>query len=423
MKPSSTQELLARRSEVLGASYRLFYEEPIHLVRGVGVEVFDSQGTRFLDAYNNVPIVGHCNARVIKAQCDQASVLNSHTRYLSEGVIRYAEKLIATMDSHLTQVMFTCTGSEAIDLALRMVRLPGQAQGIVITENAYHGVTAAASAVSPSLGSGYVQEPWIRRVAVPRRVPRGQVAEFFAEGVRLAIADLQDSEYGFSALLMDMAFVSDGVFLQPPGFIAAACQLAHDSGGLVIADEVQSGFGRTGAVMWGYHYHGIRPDLVIMGKSMANGLPVGGVVGTPEIMDRFANRGRYFNTYGGNQVCMAAAEAVLDVIQDDCLLKHAERVGSHLQEQLSHVCAPFGSRVVVSGAGLLAGLEFRDEMDELDPKMSASILNGFRRSGVLVGQCGPANSSIKIRPPLPFTETNVDELSGALSALLGQLPL
>jgi len=416
--PQDADELLRRRREVLGSAYRLFYEAPVVPVRARGVEVFEADGTRLLDAYNNVPVVGHCHPRVVEAQCRQASILNTHTRYLTEDVIRYAEKLLATFSDRLQRSMFTCTGTEAIDLALRIARMPGRPQGVVISSNAYHGITALAASVTSSLGAAWRQEPWVRRVDIPRDVDEQDRGEVFARSVRAAIEDLQRSEHGFSALLLDMALASDGVWLEPAGFLARAADEAHAAGGIVIADEVQAGFCRTGTHVWGHQHQGVRPDLVVMGKSMANGLPVGGVVGVPGLVDDFGAQGRYFNTYGGNPVCMAAAEAVLDVIAEEGLLDNAHRVGTRLQQGLRLAVRDLEPRVRARGCGLFAALEFTTEDGELDAAAATRAANLYRRAGVLVGQCGPDNTSVKIRPPLPFSADNVDELLGVTDEVL-----
>jgi 4-aminobutyrate aminotransferase-like enzyme len=404
------QQLLRRREEVLGRAYRLFYEAPIVPVRASGVEIFEADGSRLLDAYNNVPVVGHCHPRVVEAQCRQAALLNTHTRYLTEGVIRYAEKLLGTFDDPEQRCMFTCTGSEAIDLALRIARMPGRPQGVIISSNAYHGVTALAASVTPSLGASWRQEPWVRTVSVPREVDVRERGEAFAREVREAIEDLQRTEFGFSALLLDMALASDGVWLEPAGLLGPACREAQAAGGIVIADEVQAGFCRTGTHFWGHQHQGVTPDLVVMGKSMANGLPVGGVVGAPLLLEEFGAQGRYFNTYGGNPVCMAAAEAVLDVIEEEALLDHVRSVGTALQSGLRSRVGLLDPLVQVRGSGLFAALEFQTPTGALDPEASRRAVNAYRRAGILVGQCGPDNTSVKIRPPLPFDSINVDEL-------------
>jgi len=411
-------DLLSRRQEVLGQAYRLFYQTPVAPVRAVGVEIFEANGNRILDAYNNVPIVGHCHPRVLEAQCRQAAILNTHTRYLTEPVVRYAEKLLRTMDDHLGRAMFTCTGSEAIDLALRIARMSGRPQGVVVSSNAYHGITALAASVTPSLGPAWRQEPWVRTVEIPREVEDHRRGEAFAHRVQEAIDELQRTEFGFSALLIDMALASDGLWLEPAGWLGMACQMAQEAGGIVIADEVQAGFCRTGAYFWGHQFHDVEPDLVVMGKSMANGLPVGGVVGRPELVDGFGEQGRYFNTYGGNPVCMAAAEAVLDVIEEEALLSHAGDVGRTLQCGLRGLAGDHGSRVRVRGVGLFAAMEFLTIAGEGDSAASSRALNAFRDAGVLVGQCGPGNTAIKIRPPLPFSRENVEELLDVTRAVL-----
>lgn len=240
--------LIERRARVLGPAYRLFYEHPLHLVKGEGVWLYDADGKRYLDAYNNVASIGHCHPKVVEALYEQAKVLNTHTRYLHEGILDYAEKLLATFPPELDQVMFTCTGSEANDLALRIARQYTGGTGLIVTQLAYHGVTDQIAAASPSLGAGVPVGDFVRTVRAPDayRLGAENVAQIFADDVRAAIADLRRCGIKPAALLLDGIFASDGVLSDPAGFLQQAVAVAREEGLLYIADEVQSGFGRTG---------------------------------------------------------------------------------------------------------------------------------------------------------------------------------
>ena len=269
--------LLARRARVLGPSYRLFYERPVHVVRAQGVRLYDDAGESYLDVYNNVPSVGHCHPRVVEAVARQAATLNTHTRYLYDVVLDYAERLIATFPLVLGNVMFTCTGSESSDLALRIAHSHTKGTGIIVTANGYHGLTAAVAEASPSLGEGVPLGSHVRVVAAPDayRLGADRVGDRFAADVKAAIDDMRRHGIKPAALLFDSIFSSDGILSHPPGFISGAVEIIRAAGGLYIADEVQPGFGRTGGGMWGFSRHNVIPDLVVLGKPMGNGLPIG----------------------------------------------------------------------------------------------------------------------------------------------------
>jgi 4-aminobutyrate aminotransferase-like enzyme len=313
--------LLERRASVLGPAYRLFYRDPIHIVRGNGTRLYDVDGVEYLDAYNNVPAVGHCHPAVVAAQSKQAGVLNTHTRYLSTELVEYAERLVDTFPDELSNVMFTCTGSESVDLALRIARHGRSGTGVVVTQNAYHGTTAAAAAISPSLGASMPLGADVRVVPAPRPNAGQNVGEKFAADVSAVIEDLHRHGHGVAALITDTIFSSDGVYPDPSGFLQPAVDAVRRSGGVFIADEVQPGFGRTGDGMWGFTRHGITPDLVVMGKPMGNGMPIAALVARPELLAEFGRQVRYFNTFGGNPVAIAAANAVLDVIEQESGVK------------------------------------------------------------------------------------------------------
>lgn len=422
--PEATQALIQRRQRVLGASYRLFYEEPVHVHRAEGVWLYGPDGTAYLDVYNNVPCVGHCHPRVVAAVRDQVGQLNTHTRYLTDTVVDYAERLVATFPASLAQVMLTCTGSEAIDLALRIARSATGAAGLIVTENAYHGVTAAAAEASPSLGAGVPLGLHVRTVAAPDsfRDDPASMGECFAAAVRAAIADLQRHGAAPAALLFDTVFSSDGLCTHPPGFIQPAVQAIRDAGGLFIADEVQPGFARTGSTLWGFARHRVEPDMVVLGKPMGNGIPIAGVVGRSDLFDDFARRTRYFNTFGGNPVSCAAAIAVLDVLRDEALMENAAVVGKYLQAGLHDLGARFERIGDVRGDGLFIGLEFVSDRQSKTPDsgLANRIVNALRRRHVLISASGKAGNTLKIRPPLPFSTAHADLLLEAMAASLAE---
>lgn len=415
----STAELLARRARLLGPAYRLFYEEPFHPVRGEGVWLYDAAGTPWLDAYNNVVPLGHARPEVVEAIARQASVLNTHTRYLHEGILDYAERLLATMPPELGHATFTCTGSEANDLAMRIATAHTGGTGLIVTRFAYHGVTSALACASPSLGQYVRVGEHVRLVDAPEGAD-ATTGQRFADGVRAAIADLRAHGIAPAALLVDTVFSSDGVFTAPTGFLREAMDVIHAAGGVFIADEVQPGFGRTGEAFWGFMRHGVVPDIVTMGKPMGNGHPVAGLAVRPEVMKEFGQASRYFNTFGGNPVSMAAASAVLDVIQRNGLQDNALQVGNYLRERLAALGQRHALVGEARGAGLFVGLELVTDHTTRAPAtaQAAKVVNGLRQRQVLLSATGPQGNVLKIRPPLVFTREHADLLVERLDEVL-----
>ncbi|WP_152221345.1 aspartate aminotransferase family protein [Pseudomonas sp. SCB32] len=421
------RRLIERRERLLGPAYRLFYERPLHTVRGEGVWLYDKQGNRYLDAYNNVASIGHCHPRVVQAIASQAAVLNTHTRYLQEGILDYAEDLLSTFPAGLEQVMFTCTGSEANDLALRIARHYTGGTGVIITRFAYHGVTGDISELSPALGSGITLPAHARTVRAPDayRLGAQNVAQTLADDVRAAIADLRAHGIKPAALLLDGIFASDGVLPDPTGFLAEAVKVARDEGLLYIADEVQSGFARTGATMWGFQRHGVQPDLVTLGKPMGNGQPIAGVVARADILESFGRNVRYFNTFGGNPVSCAAAQAVLDVIRDERLQERSQRIGDFMLEGIRKLADRHELIGDVRGAGLFLGVELVTDRGAKTPAASQTrrVVNAMRERGVLISAAGPMENILKIRPLLAFEQEHaelfIDCLDKALLEVAG----
>ncbi len=403
----TTADALARRKRVLAPTYRLFYEEPVHIVRGEGVWLYDSEGRRYLDAYNNVPVVGHCHPNVVARLAKQASVLNTHTRYITDTPVELAERLLATMPPELTSVTFTCTGSESNDLAVRISKVATGRTGFIVTDAAYHGTTETLSRMSPVTGQAVGAN--VFTVAAPVGAAG---AAAFAPRIRECIAKMRSAGIEPAALLVDTIFGSDGIAADPPGFLTEAANEIHAAGGLFIADEVQPGFGRTGRTMWGFQRHGLIPDLVTMGKPMGNGHPIAAVVARPEVMDKFAENHRYFNTFGGNTVACAVGLAVLDVIEQGHLMENARKMGERLQQGLHTLAARYPVLGEVRGAGLFIGVQVESR------EATSRIVNGLRRAGVLIGSAGRNVDVLKIRPPLTIAPMEVDLLLETLDGVL-----
>ncbi len=428
---TETARLLARRERLLGPNVTTFYDEPVHVVRGEGVWLWDADGRKYLDCYNNVPHVGHCNPRVVEAIRRQAATLNTHTRYLHAGILDYAERLTATFDPALSTALLTCTGSEANDVALRMAAAATGKAGIIATDHTYHGNTEAVARLSrtntPATGPGghvrFVPAPDSFRP--PGGVPGMAHAQAFADAVAGQIAALEATPHGFAGIILCPHFVNEGFPDLPPGWLKPAADAVRAAGGLLIADEVQPGFGRIGTHMWAHRRHGVVPDIVTLGKPMANGHPVGAVVATPGAMAAFRKSFRYFNTFGGNPVSCAAASAVLDELEERRLLENAADTGAYAKGLLQELAERHPAIGDVRGHGLVLGAELVLDRESKEPATAHAerVVNEARRRGVLLGRLGIHGNTLKIRPPMPFTRENADLLIDVLDRSLAAVPL
>ena len=266
---------LVERRRVLGPCYRLFYQKPLHLVRGRGTRLLGADGEEYLDMYNNIPSMGHSNPAVTEAVTKQLQLLNTHTRYVHENILNYAEDLLSTMPDEINRIMFMCSGSEANDLAVRCAQLFTGGEGVIVTGEAYHGNTALISGLSPSIGKSVAMSRTMRMIPSPDtyRLGTEDLGPWMCEQISLQIADMRRHGIEFAGVLFDDIFSSDGVIPSVRGFLKPVVDLVHREGGVYIADEVQPGFCRTGDAFWGFARHGIVPDIVTMGKPMANGIP------------------------------------------------------------------------------------------------------------------------------------------------------
>jgi len=421
--PPEDEARIARRARLLGPAYRLFYAEPLHLVRGEGVWLYDRDGRAYLDTYNNVASVGHCHPRVVAAMAQQAAVLATHTRYLHDGILDYADRLLALFPTELSHVMFTCTGSEANDLGYRIARAATGGTGVIVTDNAYHGVTLATAEMSMSVGPAVAPGPAVFPIAAPtpENYPMG-IATGFAAAVTAACDRMRAQGIKPAMLIVDTIFSSDGVRPDseghaPQGFLAPAMAAIRAAGGLFLADEVQPGFGRTGSQMWGFKRHGLVPDMVSLGKPMGNGYPMAGLVVQPDTLAEFGGRSRYFNTFGGNAVAAAVGMAVLDVIRDEGLMQNAASVGAAFADGLRDLATTHDTLGETRSAGLFLGTDILKD-GQPDGARATRLVNDLRRMGILISNTGPLGHILKIRPPLPFSLANVDQfLTGLEKAL------
>ena len=403
--------LIEMRTRLLGPAYRLMYQKPLHFVRGEGVWLYDSDGRRYLDTYNNVVSLGHCQPDVVEAIARQAATLCTNTRYLHETILELADGLLSTVGGGLSHMMLTCSGSEANDLAYRIAKVRTGGTGVIITETAYHGITDSVSQFSPTLGPAVPLGTHVRTVPAPAAYRGGpNVADWLSHNVEVAIADLKRHGIQPAMLIVDSIFTSDGILPEEPGFLKGAVEAIHEAGGIFVADEVQPGFGRTGGNMWGFQRHGIDPDIVTLGKPMGNGQPIAGLLTRHDVVEQFGNTSRYFNTFAGNTVSCAAAVAVLKVIQRDRIMDNAREVGAYLLQKVEALRSRHECLGHVRGAGMFVAADIVSDRETRtsDGARTTKVVNAMRDNGVLISACGEDHNILKIRPPLIFTRENVD---------------
>jgi 4-aminobutyrate aminotransferase and related aminotransferases len=425
----STRELLNRRRRLMGRDLPLFYNPPLHLVRGQNVWLFDAEGRRYLDVYNNVAHVGHCHPRVVEAIARQARLLNTNTRYLGTQVIEYCERLVALFPGRRMVSAFVNSGSEANDIAWRMAKAYTGNSGGLTMEFAYHGITDAVDAFSPSGSRTGALAPHIRTLTAPDdyRGPfkRGEadLAGRYAASADAAIASLREAGMAPAAFIVDSTFLTNGVLEAPPGYLAAVFDKVRAAGGLCIADEVQAGFGRMGKTMWGHQHYDVAPDIVTLGKPVGNGHPVGVVITTPEIMEAFLRQTAFFSTFGGNNVSSAAGLAVLGVIEEEHLIENATEIGAYLKQGLKTLMPKHGLIGDVRGIGLVVGIELVRDRRDLTPAKAETqrLLNLMRDEGVLIGSEGLHGNILKLRPPIVFSREHADMTIAALDRAFQRL--
>lgn len=418
-----TETLSERRARLMGPNVPVFYNEPVHIVKGEGVWLWDAEGRKYLDAYNNVPHVGHCHPKVVEAIAEQAGRLNTHTRYHHDLVLDYIERLTSTLRHDLSQAILVCTGSEANDIALRMAQAVTGKRGIIATDNTYHGNTTATAQLStrrPPIG-GY--PPHVRLVPAPESLaPLGgsqkAQSETFAQNVARAIAELEDTGIGFSGMMICPFFANEGFPSVGKDFFAPTAAVIKRARGLLIADEVQPGFGRLGTHFWGHEWLGVAPDVITVGKPMANGHPVAAIVARPDIMAAFREAFGYFNTFGGNPVSAAAALATLNVTEEENLQTNARKVGDYALKRLRALRHPLMAEA--RGQGLFFGAEF---LRDGAPATSfvAQVVEAMKERGILMNRIGRHMNTLKIRPPMPFSRENADILIDTLAEVLAKI--
>ena len=435
-----SEATLAARRELLGGNLSVSYQRPLKIVRGWMQYLYDDTGRAFLDVYNNVPLVGHSHPRVVRAVQEQIALLNTNTRYLHDNVIRYAERLTRLLPLPLRVCYFLNSGSEANELALRLARAHAGREDVIVLEHAYHGHTSTLIDISPYKfdgPGGRGRKPWVHVATLPddyrgpyRRGDADAGAKY-ARHVAEILDRLRREGRSVAAYIAETLPSVAGQIVFPPGYLAEVYRHVRAAGGICIADEVQTGFGRLGTHFWGFESQDVVPDIVVLGKPIGNAFPLAAVVTTREIAASFDNGMEFFSTFGGNPVACAAGLAVLDILEDEKLQERALRVGRHLVNCMCDREAVNGLQSLqqrypligdVRGSGLFLGVDLvRDRATRAPaPEEANYVVNRLRDCGILTGTDGPHHNVLKLRPPLIFSEADADLFLETLDAILGE---
>ena len=401
--------LFDRRTRALGPCYFHFYEDPLHLVRGEGMWVWDAKGRKYLDCYNNVPSVGHCHPHVVEALHRQASLLNVSTRYLDDNIVTFAERLLDKLPAHLDTCMFVCTGTEANDLAVQMAREYTGHRGCIVNECSYHGNSALVKLLSTSAYDEADRPGWLGTVEPPNlyRGPHSgpDAGERYAEMAGETVDAMVARGVAPAVLLLEAAWDSPGPHAAPENYARRLCQRVRDAGGLIIADEVQAGFCRLGELWWGFEHYGVEPDMVTLGKPTGDGHPIGAVIARREIVERFAAKHTYFNTFGGNPVSAAVGNAVLDAMEAEDIPGSVKTSSHYLEVVLRRLQDRHESIGAVQGRGLLWGLDLVSDRRAKTPISNAAlrrVTSLIAQEGVLVGTSGRHQERCEDSPAAPL---------------------
>ena len=422
-----TTNLITRRSAALGTGAPLFYEAPLHIVRGEGVYLFDADGRRYVDMYNNVPCVGHANPHVVEAMARQQATLNVHSRYLHEGVIAFAERLAALHGPQIESVILTCSGTEANEVALRMARFATGRRGIVCTNATYHGNSELVGSLTrlgqqPAANSAVCAFPFPEKYRpIAPNLSKSALCDAYLGQLTDAIARLEAAGEGIAALIVCSIFANEGLPDVPAGFMPRAAAIVREAGGLVIADEVQAGYARTGS-WWGYEVTGFTPDIVVTGKPMGAGLPLAATAASRALIETFRAKTRYFNTFASSPLQAAVGMAVLDEIEHRDLRFNVASVGAALKASLSQRKGANDAIGDVRGHGLFIGVEMVKPADSSpDMDLAKRMINRLKDKGFLTSNAGAYGNVVKIRPPLVFSHENAAEFLTAWDETIAEL--
>ena len=426
--------LLSRREKIIGPSLSLSYEQALHFVQGSGQYLFDSTGRAYLDCVNNVCHVGHSHPHIVERIAEQATLLNTNTRYLHANLVDYAEQLTALFPSPLDVCFFVCSGSEANDLALRLSRAYTASREIVVIDGAYHGNLTSTVEISPykyNGRGGFTPPAYVHQIATPDlyrgpfRAPSTSATQDYIRELNELLERLKKDGKTAPNFIAESILSCAGQIVLPDSYLSLAYDAIHQAGGLCIADEVQVGFGRVGSHMWGFETQNVTPDIVTLGKPIGNGHPIGAVITSREIAEAFDNGMEYFNTFGGNPVSCAAGLGVLEVIQDESLQAHAKIVGSDLLVGLQQLQTQFPIIGDVRGIGLFIGIELVSNSENRIPSaaIASYIVEQMKQHRILLSTDGPQHNVIKIKPPLPFSREDCRRLLEVLESVLNETPL
>ncbi|XP_050204725.1 alanine--glyoxylate aminotransferase 2 homolog 1, mitochondrial-like isoform X2 [Mercurialis annua] len=425
-KGPMVDEILSKRNKFLGSTLFHYYEKPLNLVEGKMQYLFDENGRRYLDAFGGIVTVscGHCHPEVLKAIIQQSKLLqHTNTIYLHHAVADYAEALAAKMPANLKSVFFVNSGSEACELATLMARLYTGNLQMISMRNSFHGASSSTVGLT-ALGMWKFPIPQgdVHHVMNPDPY-RG----VFGSDASKYVKDVQDYiDYGTSGTVA--GFIAEsfqgfgGATEVAPGYLKMVYDIVRNAGGVCIADEVQTGFGRPGTHFWGFESHGVIPDIITLAKGIGNGLPLGAVVTTPEIA-KVMSQHVQFNTFAGNPVCSAGAHAVLRVIHQEKLQQNCAKVGSHLISRLKHLQQKHDIIGNVRGSGLMIGVELVTDRQAKTPAKQETLhlFENLRELGILIGRGGIHANVFRIKPPMCFTKDDADFLVDAMDYVMSKV--
>ena len=416
-KKISNQEILSFRKEHLGKSLSLQYKSPIKIVRGAGAFLMDEFGKKYLDTLNNVAHVGHEHYAVVKAGQEQMALLNTNTRYLHENINELAKELLETLPPELNVLHFVNSGSEANELAIRMVKAVTGEQDIIASEVGYHGNSNMCIAISSYKfdGKGGKGAPEHTHIFPLPDAFRGKyrgenTGEKYASEVQQQINNIHKKNRKVGGFIIEPIISCGGQIELPQGFLPKAYKLIRAAGGICISDEVQTGCGRMGKTFWGFQLHDVIPDIVTIGKPLGNGHPIGAVACTQEVAEKFANGMEYFNTFGGNPVSCAIGAEVLKTVKREKLQENALQVGEFLKTELKKLAGEYPIIGDVRGQGLFLGIELVDQQMKPLADQTDYLVNRMKDHGILMSTDGPDYNVLKIKPPIVFSKHNAEEL-------------
>ncbi|MEZ2414365.1 aminotransferase class III-fold pyridoxal phosphate-dependent enzyme [Muriicola sp. E247] len=421
--PVTGTALLEHRQKHFGKNLSLSYKNPIHMVGAAFQYMYDAEGNTFLDAYNNIMLVGHCHPHVVEAGQKAMATLNTNTRYIYNALRNYSDALLRRFPEPLNKVYFVNSGSEATDLAIRMARAHTLKKKIMVLEHGYHGHTQAGMEISSykySADTGNGKPEDTLQTPIPKVYGSswendGSAGAAYAQN---ALELIEKHSGSIAAFIAEPIVGCGGQVPLAKGYLNAIYPAIREQGGICISDEVQVGFGRLGEVFWGFELYDVIPDIVVIGKPMGNGHPMGAVITTSKIASSFEKGPEFFSSFGGNPVSCAIGLAVLEVIENEKKQEHALQTGEYLKKKLQALQIKHKTIGDVRGHGLFLGMEMIDEKGQPNTKLAGFLKNRLREQFILVGTDGPYDNVMKIKPPLAFNTSDVDELVAQIDTIL-----